>query len=158
MKIFLSVGTHPQPFDRLLKELDLIAGRSKGFKIFGQIGNCVYVPKNFAFEKFLNDKQFQEKIMKSDLVISHGGAGTLINALRQGKKVIVVPRLEEFKEHTNNHQIDLAKAFEGEGKAIAVFEISDLEKAIKKAEKFKPKTGSNKEKLVKKVRKFIELA
>ena len=156
MRIFLSVGTHPQPVDRLLREMDKVAGKERQLKIFAQSGNRAYRPRNFPSKSFLNNERFQGKIKWADVVVSHGGAGTLINALRLGKKLVVAPRLEKFGEHTNDHQLDLARAFEKEGKAIAVEKISDLEKAIKRAEKFRPKTGSNREGLVKKIQAFIE--
>jgi len=158
MKVFLSVGTHPRPFDRLLREMDRVAGSRKDIEVFAQAGNCKYRPKNFAFEKFLNNKGFLEKIGWADVVVSHGGAGTLINALRKEKKLVVVPRLERFNEHTNDHQLDLARAFHREGKAISVEMVCDLEKALEMAKNFKPKTGSNRSKLVRAVKKFIEQA
>ncbi len=79
MKIFVSVGTHPQNFNRLFEEIDRIAGKKNpenGF--FGQLGNSDYVPKNFPFKKFLNQKEYLEKMHNADIVISHGGAGTII--------------------------------------------------------------------------------
>ena len=156
MKVFVSVGTHPQPFDRLLGEMDLLAGKEKTLEVFGQVGNCDYKPKNFPFERFLNDDEFQGKISWADIVVSHGGAGTLINALRQGKRLVIVPRLQRFGEHTNDHQLDLARAFEKEGKGIAVEEIKRLGNAIKMAAAFRPKVGSSRQGLVKAVKEFIE--
>jgi len=47
MKVFASVGTHPQAFDRLLKELDGLAAKNPDLEIFGQIGNTSFKPKNF---------------------------------------------------------------------------------------------------------------
>ncbi len=155
-KIFASVGTHPQNFDRLFKELDEIA-EEKSFKdeIFGQLGSSDFVPKNFKSKKFLNSKEYSEKISESDIVISHGGAGTIINALKENKKVIVVPRLKKFNEHTDDHQVDLAMAMEKEGKAIAVYEINDLENAIERAKKFNPKLESTREKMVREIENFL---
>ncbi|MDP6671171.1 MAG: PssE/Cps14G family polysaccharide biosynthesis glycosyltransferase, partial [archaeon] len=133
-KIFVSVGTHPQQFNRLLEELDKLAGTNRlGTEIFAQTGNSNYTPKNFKSEKFVGEKDYNSKIGKADVIVSHGGAGTIINALRSGKKLVVVPRLKKFGEHTNNHQLDLAKSLEKQGKCLAVYNIAELGNALKKA-------------------------
>ncbi len=156
-RVFVSVGTHPQPFDRLLREIDKLVqqGRLKG-KVFAQIGNSGYEPKNFAFKRFVEEKEYEGSFRKTDIVVSHGGAGTIINALRFGKRLVVVPRLQRFGEHTNDHQLDLAAALEKQGKCIAVREISQLEKALGMASNFKPRLASNREMLVKRIKAFLE--
>ncbi len=155
-KIFVSVGTHPQAFDRLLKELDSIASKHQELEIFAQAGNSKHVPKNFTFEKFLKGKQFDEKMQWADIVVSHCGAGTIINALLNKKPLIVVPRLKKFSEHTNDHQLDLANALEREHKVIAVFDMNELEEKILKAVSFKPNLSSDKERLIKRISLFLE--
>ena len=155
-KIFASVGTHPQAFDRLLKELDRIAPKHSEWEIIAQAGNSKYAPKNFVFKKYFNGKKFNEKIKWADVVLSHGGAGTIISALLHKTPLIVVPRLKKFKEHTNDHQLDLAKVLEREGKAITVFDIKELEQNILKAFSFKPNLSSDKERLIKRISLFLE--
>ena len=155
MRVFASVGTHPQPFDRLIRELDIVAA-GKRANFFAQTGSCSFAPKNFPFKNFLSGKEFEEKIAEADIVVSHGGAGTIINSLLQGKKLVVVPRLKRFGEHTNDHQLDLARALEREGKAISVESIADLGKAIENAVSFRPRVASNKQGLIVEIRKFLE--
>jgi len=157
MKVFVSVGTHPQQFDRLLKELDLLleSGKLKA-EVFAQTGNSGYEPKGFEWKKFVAEPRYSKRFAWADVVVSHGGAGTIINALRQGKKLVVVPRLEKFGEHTNDHQLDLAKALEKQGKCLAVYDIGDLGKVLAKAAVFRPAIASNREGLVKKIREFLE--
>ena len=157
MNVFVSVGTHPQPFDRLLKELDRIAEKGK-HKFFAQVGNSGYEPKNFSFKRLLDEGEYQSRISKADVLVSHGGAGTIINALRQGKTVVVVPRLKRFGEHTNDHQLDLAEALSAEGKVISVGEMPGLEQALNRAWSFKPRLASDRQKLVKRLRQFIDSA
>src|SRR3989344_4591972 len=148
-KIFVTVGTHTQQFDRLLKEVDRLAGGKKiNADVFAQTGNCKYLPKNFESRKFLGDSEYERMIEQADIVISHAGAGSIINALRNRKPLIIVPRLVEYGEHTNSHQVDLAKAMQEKGKAIACNDLRLLQNAIKNAENFKPDLGSEKEKLV----------
>ncbi len=156
MKIFVSVGTHPQQFDRLLREIDAIAARHKEFEIFAQTGNSGYEPKNFAFEKFVNGTDYDRRMAWADVVLSHGGAGTIINALLGKKPLVGVPRLAKFGEHTNDHQLDLAKALEEKGKAIAVFDINDLEKKVLDAFSFRPNLESGREGLIDRIALFLE--
>ena len=87
-------------------------------------------------------------IEQADIVISHAGAGSIINALRNRKPLIIVPRLVEYGEHTNSHQRDLAKAMNERGKAIACMEMGGLEEAMKQAWKFRPNLDSDRQKLV----------
>lgn len=159
MRIFLSVGTHPQPFDRIAKEMDRLIGSGElEVEVFMQSGHCIYAPKNFHFERIISLEEFQKRIKEADIVVSHGGAGTIINCLRLNKPLIVAPRLKKFGEHTNDHQLELAQALEEQGKAIVVKDEKQLLHAIRKAAKFKPRLASGREQLVKRVRQFLEAA
>lgn len=156
MKIFLSVGTHAQQFNRLLEEMDSLIENGKiNAEVFAQTGNSSYVPENFAFKKFLSEEEFNEKLGWADIVVSHAGAGTIISAMLKGKKLVIVPRMKKFLEHTNDHQLDLAEALEKKGRAIAVFEIKDFEKKMLQAENFKPEKSSNKEGLIEAIKEFL---
>ncbi|MCX6801592.1 MAG: glycosyltransferase [Candidatus Diapherotrites archaeon] len=156
MRIFIALGTHPQQFDRLLEKIDSLA-ESKKIKaeIFAQTGSSAYEPKNFGSEKFLPPEEFSKEFEKADVIISHGGAGAIINALEFKKPLIIVPRLKKFGEHTDDHQIDLAKAMHERKKAIAVFDLGKLPEAIGKAEHFRAEKESERNSLVKRLEKFI---
>ncbi len=155
MKVFASVGTHPQPFDRLLKELENTAKAKPSWKIFAQTGNCSFEPKAFQFKKFLNEKEYMQAIKEADVIVSHGGAGTIINALRQHKPLVIAPRLQRFQEHTNDHQLDLARALASKGKAIAVEDMKELEKAIGQAAKTRPAVSSERQGLIREIKTFL---
>lgn len=128
--IFVTVGTHTQSFNRLLETMDKIAAKHK-IKAVAQIGHSSYEPKNMEWFRFKESIDiFYEN---SDVVVCHGGAGSITNALVRGKPVVAVPRYKRFDEHVNDHQTDLVKKLEKEGKITAVYEISNLESAIKSA-------------------------
>lgn len=158
MKVFVSVGTHPQQFNRLLKEIDRIAGKKGAFEFFAQTGNSDYEPRNFPTKRFLDEGKYARRIGEAGIVISHGGAGTIISCLKQGKKVVVVPRLKKFSEHTNDHQLDLARALASENKVISVERMENMEKAMAMASSFRPNLTGNRKKLVKRVSEFIDSA
>lgn len=95
-------------------------------KVFGQIGESTYLPVNFLFTKYMAENDFKKQQEISDIIITHGGTGTIVTSLKLKKKVIVVPRLFEYKEHIDNHQLEVATALEKEGYLLMVTNISDL--------------------------------
>lgn len=138
--IFVGVGTHPQQFNRLLKELDYLIGTGKiKDRVFAQVGYSDFRPKNMECRDFIPLDEFRKLIGKADLVITHGGEGNIGTALQYGKKLVVVPRLKKFGEHTNDHQLELTRAVEAEGLCVAVYSIQHLEEAIGKALEMKPR-------------------
>ena len=138
--IFLTLGTHPQQFNRLLMAVDSLLKSGKiREKVVAQIGASDYKPRNFNSFDFIGDKKRERLMKKASLIISHAGAGTIIDALNLKKKIIVVPRLKKFGEHTNDHQIEIAGALEAEGKVLAVYDIANLAERICEAKKFKRK-------------------
>ena len=54
-------------------------------------------------------------IGKADYIITHGGVGTITDALKLGKKIIAVPRLSKYKEHVNDHQLQIIENFSEKG-------------------------------------------
>lgn len=110
--IFITLGSQKFQFNRLLKAVDEQAGEGRiKDPIFAQIGSSDYIPKNYSFKRFLNREDFSDCISKADVVITHGGTGTIINAIKNGKKVIAVPRLSKYGEHVDDHQLQLIKQF-----------------------------------------------
>jgi len=138
--IFVTVGTHRQQFNRLIQKIDELVREGKiKEEVFIQKGNSTYIPEHCIHKSFLEPKEFQKKIKESSIIVTHGGAGAIISSLKEGKAVIVVPRLEKYGEHTNDHQIDLVRVLEKKGKVIGCFELNDLGEKINIAKKFKPK-------------------
>ena len=134
--IFVTVGTHTQSFNRLLEEVDRLVGDGEiREKVVGQIGNSSYEPKNFRWFRFTSFEELEKLYAGADVMIAHGGAGSILNGLDHGKPVIAVPRLKKFDEHVNDHQMDLVKFLERKRKIIAVYDIRDLRKAITAAKK-----------------------
>lgn len=155
--IFVTVGTHPQQFNRLLKKIDeLIEKKTIKDKVFAQIGHSSYVPKNFEFKKMMGLNEFNECMKKADIIITHGGEGSIGNALQLNKKTIIVPRLQKFGEHTNDHQLELTKAVEEEKRAIAVYNIEDLGKALNNIKSFEARKFDKERKIIKFLEEFVK--
>jgi len=115
----------------LLKKLDeLVADRTVKDKIVAQIAQSEYEPKNYEWYRFLDRDLFKQYQQDADLIISHGGTGALIGALKMGKQVIAVPRLVKYDEHIDDHQTQVTGALMRQGYLREVLDIEDLGKII----------------------------
>jgi len=138
--IFVTVGTHEQGFERMVRKMDeLVKGKKINEKVIIQTGCTTYKPKACKWFKFISPQQFEQICKKSNLIITHAGVGSIMTALKFSKTAIVVPRLKKFGEHRDDHQLQITKELEKQGKVLAVYDITDLEKAISKAKNWKPK-------------------
>lgn len=114
--IFITLGSQKFQFNRLLKAVDnLVEMEIITDEVFAQIGYSDYQPKCYPFEHFLDREQFAEWEANADIVITHGGTGAIIGALKKGKKVIAVPRLAKYGEHVDDHQLQLIEQFTKSG-------------------------------------------
>lgn len=130
--IFVTVGTHEQPFNRLLQKIDEL--KEKGIineEVIMQTGFSTYEPKYCTWSSLLPYSQMVQNVKEARIVITHGGPASFIMPLQIGKTPIVVPRQKQFDEHVNNHQVDFSKAVaERMGTIITVVDINDLENTI----------------------------
>lgn len=130
--IFVTVGTHEQPFNRLIKEIDQLVKEKKiKEKVVIQTGFSTYKPLYCDYKPMLSFNEMKENIQKSHIVITHGGPSSFVEVLQAHKIPIVVPRKEKFNEHINDHQVEFVKlVYEKNKNIIPVFNISNLENAI----------------------------
>ncbi|HGD4393388.1 TPA: glycosyltransferase [Streptococcus agalactiae] len=130
--IFVTVGTHEQQFNRLIKEVDRLKGTGAiDQEVFIQTGYSDFEPQNCQWSKFLSYDDMNSYMKESEIVITHGGPATFMNAVSKGKKTIVVPRQEQFGEHVNNHQVDFLKELFLKYELDYILNISELENIIK---------------------------
>lgn len=156
--IFVTLGTQDKSFSRLLKAIDkeIEKGNIKD-KVVVQAGLTKYKSKNMEIFDLIPADKFDQYIEKSDLVITHGGAGSILTALKKNKKVIASARLSKYKEHTNDHQIQIVKEFSDEGYILELNDFNKLGKLIEKSKKFKPKKFmSNTKNMIKLLEDYIE--
>lgn len=130
--IFVTVGTHEQPFNRLIKKVDdLVASDDIKEKVIVQTGFSTYIPKHCEAHKMMSFDEMQRALKDARIVITHGGPSSFIEALQFGKVPIVVPRQAKFHEHVNNHQVDFTKLIAKRmNNIIPVYNIEDLKKII----------------------------
>ena len=131
-KIFITLGSQKFQFNRLLKAVDELCERGtiEAEDVFAQIGYSDYLPKNFNYKKFLDRDEFSKEMGKADIVITHGGTGAIIGAVKKGKKVIAVPRLAKYGEHVDDHQLQLIKQFDDLNLICPCRDTDELAEAI----------------------------
>ena len=106
--IFITLGSQKFQFNRLLKAIDKLIEQGKiKEEVFAQIGYSDYQPINYNYKQFLDRDEFASMEGRADIVITHGGTGAIIGAVKKGKKVIAVPRLAKYGEHVDDHQKNL---------------------------------------------------
>lgn len=134
--IFITLGSQKFQFDRLLKAMDgLVKNRIVTGEVFAQSGYSNYKPKCFRYKRFLDREEFAEWEEKADIVITHGGTGAIIGAVKKGKKVIAVPRLAKYGEHVDDHQLQLVAQFRDQNLICGLDDCNELEGALRYVER-----------------------
>ena len=136
--ILVTVGIRGQ-FNRLIKEIDILKkqGRIKE-KVVAQISDSDYEPKYIEqYFKYESLEKMINLIKTANVVVTHGGVGSISLSLQYDKPTIVVPRLKRFNEHTDDHQLQITKELEKQEKIIAVYDIKNLESSLEKVKNIK---------------------
>ena len=156
--ILVILGTQDKEFPRLLKAVDReIKKGTIVDKVVVQAGQTRYESENMEIFDLLPAPEFDKLIDEADIIITHGGVGSILAAIKKNKKIIAAARLEEYKEHHNNHQKQIISEFAKQGYLIELDNFDDLGKIIKKINKFKPKTFvSNTTNMIKLIENYIE--
>lgn len=156
--IFVTVGTQKFQLNRLLESVDKLI--EKGMivdTVFAQIGNSTYKPRHYQYERFLSREEFLRNIKLCDLLITHSGVGTIIEGLNFEKAIVVFPRRKEYGEHVDDHQMQIAEAFEKKDYILVCRDEALLGKVItsSKNKAFK-KYVSGQKAVVERIEKFLE--
>ncbi len=155
--ILVTLGTQDKSFIRLLKEIDnqITLGNIKE-KVIAQVGYTQFKSDNMKVYEYFSEEDLKKYMQKASLIITHGGIGSVLNALSYNKKIIAFSRLSKYKEHINDHQVQIVNKFAEEG-YILTGKISDLSNLLKKVKNFTPKEYKpNNVKFNNMIIKFIE--
>lgn len=132
--IFVAVGTQ-FPFDRLIKNIDDWASETGEKNIIAQTGDSRYQAKSISCYQFIKPVDFLKHQSEADLLIGHAGMGTILSALELGKPLIIMPRLEQYGEHRNDHQIATAKKFDGRSGIYVAMNENQLRELLNNKDK-----------------------
>lgn len=156
--ILVTLGTQDKSFTRLLdaiqKQIDL--GNIKD-KVIVQAGCTKYKSKDMQILDLIPYDEFEKYIKECDLLITHGGVGSIITGLKNKKKVIAAARLAKYKEHTNDHQLQIIKNLSVSGYILPLDDFDKLDEVLISAKTFKPKTyKSNTDNMIKLISNYID--
>lgn len=152
--IFVSIGTQKQQFARIFKKIE----NSKileNEEIIAQSGFTKFNSQKIKMLGFIEQEKLNEYIKEADFVICHGGVGTIFSALNMQKKVLVMPRLKKYKEHKNDHQVEICKELEKEEYIIYLKEDDDIDEKIKELKKKELKKYNNNDNYLKILKEVI---
>ena len=152
--ILVTLGTQKQSFTRLL---NLIEKSNIKDEIIVQAGHTKYESKKMKILDFIDYQEMEKLIEKADLIITHGGTGSIVTPLKKGKKVIACPRLKKYREHVDDHQQQIVDIFSEVGYILKVDENSNLDDLIKEIKNKKmTKFISNTNNFLKQIQKEID--
>lgn len=156
--ILVTLGTQDKTFVRLLeaiqKQIDI--GNIKD-KVIVQAGYTKFKSKDMEIFELISMDKFDNLIKECDLLITHGGVGSIITGLKNNKKVIAAARLEKYGEHTNDHQLQIIENFTKSGYIVPLDDFSKLDEVLKKVKNFEPKKyKSNSENMQKMITNYID--
>jgi UDP-N-acetylglucosamine transferase subunit ALG13 len=127
--IFVTVGTHQDPFERMLAAIEALPDRSDLVVQYGPGRVPEGVGRAAAFMPF---GEMEENFEAAEAVITHAGVGSILCARRVGHVPVVIPRLRELGEHVDNHQQELTRALAERGEVEPVWPGEDLAAALAK--------------------------
>ncbi len=155
--VFVATGNWPKGFDRLVRAVDELVGQGViANEVTAQTGHGSYKPKNLRTIDFCSPGQFEKFIADSRFVISHAGMGTIIQALRQNKVIVVVPRQKALGEVSNGHQFATARQLEKEGSLLVAYETSELAGKLEHVDDFVPVRQEGGQRIMQTVESFIK--
>ncbi len=146
--ILVILGTQPQKFDRLIKIINQFASTIPKQEIIVQCGKNKYneliTSENIKLYQYIED--YEQKIKLADLIITHGGVGSIMDGLLNQKKVFVIARLLKYSEHLDDHQIEVVHKLDENGYIYSFESIDELKELYKNIDRldFKKYESNNK--------------
>ena len=157
--ILVTLGTQDKGFERLLnaiqKQID--NGNIKD-DVVVQAGHTKFESKDMKIIDLIPFDEFDKLIENCDILITHGGVGSIITGLKNNKKVIAAARLAKFKEHTNDHQLQIVKNFSKKGYILSLENFDELDVLLKKVKTFVPnKYKSKTDEMIEIIKEYIDI-
>ena len=127
--IFVTVGTHHQPFTRLVESLSALDAD----ELVLQHGPASPPPGIAHAAAYMPFDEMLERFQAAEKVITHAGVGSILCATRAGHTPLVVPRRHDLGEHVDEHQAELTRALAERGSVIAVWDVAELPRLLEDA-------------------------
>lgn len=156
--ILVTLGTNDKSFVRLIKKIEeLVIQGVIQEEVVVQAGYTQYESNHLKIFDLITMDKFNELMKTCNLLITHGGVGTIISGLKNGKKVIAVPRLQKYGEHVNDHQLQIIENFSEAGYVLAAYDVDELDKILRQVTHFEVKQYvSNTQNMIQLVKEHID--
>jgi UDP-N-acetylglucosamine transferase subunit ALG13 len=125
--IVVTVGTHEQPFDRLV---GAVAALEVEEPMMVQYGSSRLPHGRGEWIDYMSFDELAERAAGARAFVCHAGVGSILLARRLGHRPIVVPRLHELGEHVDDHQLQLARRLDAAGVVTMVKDETQLAAAL----------------------------
>jgi UDP-N-acetylglucosamine transferase subunit ALG13 len=126
--IVVTVGTHEQPFDRLM---EAVVALGDGEPMLVQYGTCTITSGPGEWVDFLSFDELAERAAGARAFICHAGVGSIVLARRCGHRPIIMPRRPEHGEHVDEHQLELSRRLHQAGLVTVVDNELELAAAVR---------------------------
>ncbi len=133
--ILVLCGTQKQDFTRLLRLVEQVADQEE---VVVQAGHNQYKTNKMKLFDFTSNDEMEKLYQKADLIVTHAGAGSILQGVKSQKRIIAVPRLKKYQEHVNDHQLELANKLEELGCILTYHDGEDFLELYERAKKFTP--------------------
>jgi UDP-N-acetylglucosamine transferase subunit ALG13 len=137
--ILVTLGTQDKPFTRLLEALHQQC--EQGLitdEIWVQSGFTHFSSPHFKLQAYFSQHELDQARANADILITHGGVGSILDGLKLKKRIIGVARLKTYREHINDHQEEILKQFEKDGYLLWCQDFSTLHQYIQDIKDFTP--------------------
>ena len=138
--ILVTLGTQDKSFERLLKaiqkQIDLGVIKDR---VVVQAGCTKFKSNDMEIFDLIPIDEFDKLVEECDVLITHGGVGSIITGLNKNKKVIAAARLAKYREHINDHQLQIIDNFSKSGYILKLDDFDNLGNLLKQVKSFKPK-------------------
>jgi UDP-N-acetylglucosamine transferase subunit ALG13 len=106
--ILVALGTHHEPFERLLRAVEEATDGLGGEEVVVQAGASARPLRGCRVVATLDPGELTTLLDAARLVVLHGGSSLFLEARALGRVPIVVPRRARFGEHVDDHQVEFA--------------------------------------------------
>ena len=125
--ILVTVGTHEQPFDRLIAAVAALPGDEA---LVVQYGTSALRDGRGEWIDFLSFDDLAQLAEQARAMVCHAGVGSIVLARRYCHRPIVMARRPKFGEHVDEHQLSLTRRLAAAGLVTAVDSAAQLRAAV----------------------------
>ena len=133
-RVVVTVGTDHHPFDRLIGWTnDWLRQHPEHIPGFFVQSGAASVQPDCAGSRFLDAGQLGALLDMADVMLCHGGPGSISDAWERGQVPIVVPRLRRLGEVVDDHQVDFCRKLAELGRVRLAEEPAGLAELLDEA-------------------------